>query len=89
MFLWDVGKSMVLVEVELPDLCLSMSFNYDGTQFVTTCKDKKMRIFETRTGKLLTVCIQIYYNKCVSHIVKNSLTLKFVSSLYYLLYMYL
>ncbi|XP_045173053.1 coronin-6-like isoform X2 [Mercenaria mercenaria] len=52
-FLWNVGVGEVLVEMDLPDLCLSMSFNYDGTQFVTTCKDKKMRIFETRTGKML------------------------------------
>lgn len=51
--LWNVGTGESLMEVELPDLVLSMSFNYDGTRFVTTCKDKKMRVFDTRTGNML------------------------------------
>lgn len=53
--LWNAGTSELLVEIELPDLCLSMSFNYDGTEYVTTCKDKKLRIFNTRSGDLVKV----------------------------------
>ncbi|KAL4223802.1 Coronin-1C [Mactra antiquata] len=48
--LWNVGTSEALVEVALADLCISMSFNYDGTKFVTTSKDKMIRVFNTRTG---------------------------------------
>lgn len=59
LLLWNVGTCEALVEVDLPDLCLSMSFNFNGTQFVTTCKDKKMRIFETRTGNMLGVSTHI------------------------------
>ncbi|XP_036407052.1 coronin-2A-like isoform X2 [Megalops cyprinoides] len=35
------------------DLVLSMSFNTDGSQLATSCKDKKIRIINPRTGALL------------------------------------
>ncbi|KAG7461753.1 hypothetical protein MATL_G00194470 [Megalops atlanticus] len=35
------------------DLVLSMSFNTDGSQLATSCKDKKIRIIDPRTGALL------------------------------------
>uniref|UniRef100_A0AAY4AQ67 Coronin n=1 Tax=Denticeps clupeoides TaxID=299321 RepID=A0AAY4AQ67_9TELE len=36
-----------------PDMVLSMSFNMDGSRLATSCKDKKIRIFDPRTGALL------------------------------------
>ncbi|XP_052800570.1 coronin-1C-A-like isoform X2 [Mya arenaria] len=50
MFLWNCGTGEAILEIETPDVVLSMSFNYDGTRFATTCKDKMLRVFETRSG---------------------------------------
>lgn len=38
------------------DVVLSMSFNTDGSRLATSCKDKKIRVLEPRTGNLLQVC---------------------------------
>ncbi|KAL6486820.1 hypothetical protein MHYP_G00034460 [Metynnis hypsauchen] len=35
------------------DVVLSMSFNMDGSRLATSCKDKKIRIIDPRTGTLL------------------------------------
>uniref|UniRef100_A0A668A1K9 Coronin n=1 Tax=Myripristis murdjan TaxID=586833 RepID=A0A668A1K9_9TELE len=35
------------------DVVLSMSFNTDGSLLATTCKDKRIRLMEPRTGNLL------------------------------------
>ncbi|XP_067886704.1 coronin-2A-like isoform X2 [Heterodontus francisci] len=35
------------------DVILSMSFNTDGSRLVTSCKDKKMRILDSHTGRVL------------------------------------
>lgn len=35
------------------DVVLSMSFNTDGSLFATTCKDRKVRLMEPRSGNLL------------------------------------
>lgn len=31
----------------------SISFNYSGSRMVTTCKDKKLRVIDPRTGAIL------------------------------------
>jgi WD40 repeat protein len=38
------------------DAIYSLSFNADGSKFVTTCKDKKLRVFNAHDGVLLNVC---------------------------------
>ncbi len=38
------------------DVVLSMSFNTDGSRLATSCKDKKIRVIDPRTGTLLQVC---------------------------------
>ncbi|XP_051822975.1 coronin-2A isoform X1 [Antechinus flavipes] len=35
------------------DVILSMSFNTDGSLLATTCKDRKIRVFDPRAGKVL------------------------------------
>ena len=55
--IWNAGTEEIFVEIELPDLCICVSFNYDGSKLVTTCKDKMMRIFNARTGEVLSVSI--------------------------------
>lgn len=37
------------------DVVLSMSFSADGSLFATTCRDRKIRLIETRSGNLLQV----------------------------------
>lgn len=37
------------------DVVLSMSFNTDASLLATTCKDKKVRLLEPRSGTLLQV----------------------------------
>lgn len=37
------------------DVVLSMSFSTDGGLFATTCRDKKIRLVESRSGNLLQV----------------------------------
>lgn len=44
------------------DVVLSMSFNTDGSLFATTCRDRKLRLVESRTGNLL----QVRARGCVS-----------------------
>lgn len=37
------------------DVILCMSFNTDGSLLTTTCKDKKLRVIEPRSGRVLQV----------------------------------
>ncbi|KAK6745153.1 hypothetical protein RB195_011707 [Necator americanus] len=54
LLLWNVGTGEALLEIAgHPDQIWSIAFNYDGTQFVTTCKDKKIRILDTRSGEVV------------------------------------
>ena len=49
--LWDVESSQAHVELQQhPDMVQSMSFNSNGTLLATTCKDKKLRLFDVRSG---------------------------------------
>jgi len=53
MVLWDVGNGCALTEIAChPDCPLSVSWNYDGSLFATTCKDKGLRIIDPRKGKV-------------------------------------
>ena len=58
----------MVTEIDLPDIALSASWNWDGSKLVATCKDKKIRLFDPRTGKVdkvittfLWVCRQIIF----------------------------
>uniref|UniRef100_A0A0N4ZUK8 Coronin n=1 Tax=Parastrongyloides trichosuri TaxID=131310 RepID=A0A0N4ZUK8_PARTI len=52
--MWNVGTGEALLEVDgHPDQIFSLSFNYDGSQFITACKDKKLRIFDSHSGELI------------------------------------
>ncbi len=52
---WNVGVGEVLLEVDLPDLPFSVSWNHNGSKFACTCKDKNLKIFNARTGEKLQV----------------------------------
>lgn len=51
--LWNVGTGEAMLQVEMPDQIYSGTFNYDGSRFVCTCKDKKLRIIDTHSGAVL------------------------------------
>ncbi|CAH7687104.1 hypothetical protein BY996DRAFT_6710189 [Phakopsora pachyrhizi] len=54
--LWDVEKNTCAVELpQQPDMVASMSFNWTGTLLATTCKDKKLRMYDLRSGKLASI----------------------------------
>ncbi len=46
-----------------PDVILCMSFNTDGSLLATSCKDKKLRIIDPRSGKVLQVRADVMYRK--------------------------
>lgn len=53
-FLWKVDSAEVLVTIDChTDLPLSLSWNWDGSQFATTCKDKTLRVINPRDGKVI------------------------------------
>ncbi|VDD91027.1 unnamed protein product [Enterobius vermicularis] len=52
--IWNVGTGEALLEIAgHPDQIWSVSFNYDGSRFVTTCKDKRIRVIDSHTGEVL------------------------------------
>lgn len=54
LFIWNVGTGEALIEIDaLPDIPLSASWNLDGSRIVTSCKDKKIRVIDPRTGDVL------------------------------------
>lgn len=50
--IWNVGTADMLFTINHPDLIWSVSWNWDGSRLVTTCKDKKIRIYDPRSGEL-------------------------------------
>ncbi|TKR78066.1 hypothetical protein L596_018933 [Steinernema carpocapsae] len=54
LLMWNVGTGEALLEIGgHPDQIWSIGFNYDGSQFVTTCKDRKIRIMDSHTGEVV------------------------------------
>ncbi|XP_077298195.1 protein coronin [Arctopsyche grandis] len=49
--IWNVGTGEILLQLDShPDLVYSACFNWDGSKLLTTCKDKKIRLIDPRTG---------------------------------------
>uniref|UniRef100_A0A914RJX5 Coronin n=1 Tax=Parascaris equorum TaxID=6256 RepID=A0A914RJX5_PAREQ len=54
LLMWNVGTGEALLEIAgHPDQIWSLSFNYDGSRFVTTCKDKQLRVIDSHSGEVL------------------------------------
>lgn len=52
------GTGEALVEIDChPDIVYSACFNWDGSKLLTTCKDKKIRIINPRTGEIETEAV--------------------------------
>lgn len=56
MIVWDIeiGEAANIIDCH-PDIIYSMSLNRDGSLLATTCKDKKLRIIEPRSGLVKSV----------------------------------
>lgn len=50
--IWNVGTGEILSSIDHPDLIFHCSWSWDGSHLVTTCKDKKIRIYDPRTGDM-------------------------------------
>ena len=54
-FIWNVGAGEPITAIEFPDIPLSASWSFDGATFVASCKDKKLRIVNARSGAIVEV----------------------------------
>lgn len=53
-FIWNVATAEILTELDThPDMIYTAIWNYDGSKIATTCKDKMIRCFDPRSGKLI------------------------------------
>ena len=49
--IWNVGTGEPSQVIDChPDLVYSACWNWDGSKLLTTCKDKKIRIIDPRSG---------------------------------------
>ncbi|QPG76388.1 hypothetical protein FOA43_003777 [Brettanomyces nanus] len=51
--IWNAATKLCEVNLQHRDFVTSFCFNYDGTKIATTCRDKKIRVWDVRSGKLL------------------------------------
>lgn len=50
---WNTETGVQLMKTSLPDMVYSISWDYNGSCIAATCKDKKIRVFNARTGETL------------------------------------
>ncbi len=55
-FVWNVGTASILTTIDChPEVILSISWNYNGSRIVTSCKDKMFRVINPRNGEVIQV----------------------------------
>lgn len=60
LIIWDVQPAEALITIDChPGAILSASWNPAGNLIATSCKDKKFRIIDARTGDVLQVIPQM------------------------------
>ncbi|ESN94102.1 hypothetical protein HELRODRAFT_115173 [Helobdella robusta] len=52
--IWNVGDGEPIFEIDFPDIPLSASWNWVGSKFVVSCKDKKVRVVDPRKVQILS-----------------------------------
>lgn len=55
--IWNVGTGEAILEIDFPDIPLSASWSWEGRKFVVSCKDRKMRVVDPRSGNILKVSV--------------------------------
>ena len=59
--IWNVGTGEALLKFALPDLVYSGCWNWDGSEVLFTCKDRKIRRVDPRYGQFTyTICHRIW-----------------------------
>ncbi|PAA53428.1 hypothetical protein BOX15_Mlig002940g1 [Macrostomum lignano] len=51
--IWNVDEQSILCDIDFPDVVHSCSFNWTGSLFVCSCKDKMGRVINARTGEIV------------------------------------
>jgi len=71
---WNVGTGEALISFTLPDLVYSGCWNWDGSEVLFTCKDRKIRRVDPRTGEIEEEAVAHEGNKAARAIfLKNGL----------------
>ncbi|ESO08845.1 hypothetical protein HELRODRAFT_74052 [Helobdella robusta] len=52
-YIWNIGTGDIVSETSFPEVPLSAFWSWDGGKYVASCKDKKVRIVDPRTGNVL------------------------------------
>ena len=70
MVIWNVDAGIPTLVIDChPDLVYSACWNWDGSKIVTTCKDKKLRIIDPRSGTteevLPLIKVKLFFLKMV------------------------
>lgn len=54
---WDARRGVLMQTLDLhADVIYSLSLNRDGSRLATTSRDKRLRIIDPLSGKVLQVC---------------------------------
>lgn len=52
--LWNIETGEAVITLKHPDMVTSMSFSYGGNHLATVCRDKKLRVWDIREGKIVS-----------------------------------
>ncbi|XP_031557332.1 coronin-1A-like [Actinia tenebrosa] len=54
---WNLESGEIVTEIDChPDTIFCVAWNHDGSKIATTCKDKKLRILDPRSGDVVKKC---------------------------------
>lgn len=54
-----------------PDLIYNVSWNYNGSLFCTTCKDRRLRVCDPRKNEVVAVGIKVEKRRKTSRLLVN------------------
>jgi WD40 repeat protein len=61
--IWNTKTQEAITQIDVHgDNINSISWNYNGSYFATTCKDKKLRVINARTGEVVSVGSACQFN---------------------------
>lgn len=50
---WNVSTATILTTIDCQHEIISISWNFNGSRIVTSCKDKMLRVINPRTGEVI------------------------------------
>ena len=65
----------MISEIDFPDIPISASWSWDGGKLAVSCKDRKLRIMDPRSGRTIRVGLKLSTLKLINDdlVVKNVL----------------